>query len=124
MKLDQRHCIVLYLRSLTVPDCLTLLQPPVARKDPSAVSAAQMLRKADAKMETHTNGSEVTSTNIMDMSEQVYYMRLCLWTHICPLCLVDDSAWYSSLICLCSSQVLCQQTRQRSWLKHKLSVLC
>eukprot|EP00063_Salmo_salar_P013787 XP_013988622.1 PREDICTED: band 4.1-like protein 1 isoform X8 [Salmo salar] len=45
-------------------------KPPVARKDPSAVSAAQMLRKADAKMETHTNGSEVTSTNIMDMSEQ------------------------------------------------------
>uniref|UniRef100_A0A673W1L9 FERM domain-containing protein n=1 Tax=Salmo trutta TaxID=8032 RepID=A0A673W1L9_SALTR len=45
-------------------------EPPVARKDPSAVSAAQMLRKADAKMETHTNGSEVTSTNIMDMSEQ------------------------------------------------------
>ncbi|XP_071016671.1 band 4.1-like protein 1 isoform X2 [Oncorhynchus clarkii lewisi] len=44
--------------------------PPVARKDPSAVSAAQMLRKADTKMETHTNGSEVTSTNIMDMSEQ------------------------------------------------------
>nr|XP_046198795.1 band 4.1-like protein 1 isoform X5 [Oncorhynchus gorbuscha] len=45
-------------------------EPPVARKDPSAVSAAQMLRKADTKMETHTNGSEVTSTNIMDMSEQ------------------------------------------------------
>ncbi|KAM9536406.1 uncharacterized protein ACWYII_040430 isoform 7-T15 [Salvelinus alpinus] len=45
-------------------------KPPVARKDPSAVSAAQMLRKADAKMETHTNGSEVTNTNIMDMSEQ------------------------------------------------------
>uniref|UniRef100_A0A8K9UNX7 FERM domain-containing protein n=1 Tax=Oncorhynchus mykiss TaxID=8022 RepID=A0A8K9UNX7_ONCMY len=44
--------------------------PPVARKDPSAVSTAQMLREADAKMETHTNGSEVTSTNIMDMSEQ------------------------------------------------------
>ncbi|CDQ69860.1 unnamed protein product [Oncorhynchus mykiss] len=46
------------------------VQPPVARKDPSAVSAAQMLRKADTKMVTHTNGSEVTSTNIMDMSEQ------------------------------------------------------
>ncbi|XP_055724209.1 protein 4.1-like isoform X8 [Salvelinus fontinalis] len=45
-------------------------EPPVARKDPSAVSTAQMLRKADTKMETHTNGSEVTSTNIMDMSEQ------------------------------------------------------
>ncbi|XP_055773438.1 protein 4.1-like isoform X7 [Salvelinus fontinalis] len=45
-------------------------EPPVARKDPSAVSAAQMLRKADAKMEIHTNGSEVTNTNIMDMSEQ------------------------------------------------------
>nr|XP_029539691.1 protein 4.1-like isoform X8 [Oncorhynchus nerka] len=43
-------------------------EPPVARKDPSAVSAAQILREADAK--THTNGSDVTSTNIMDMSEQ------------------------------------------------------
>uniref|UniRef100_A0A8C8LW92 FERM domain-containing protein n=1 Tax=Oncorhynchus tshawytscha TaxID=74940 RepID=A0A8C8LW92_ONCTS len=49
---------------------VTSPEPPVARKDPSAVSAAQMLREADAKMETHTNGSEVTSTNIMDMSEQ------------------------------------------------------
>ncbi|XP_041743357.2 band 4.1-like protein 1 isoform X5 [Coregonus clupeaformis] len=46
-------------------------EPTVARKDPSAVSAAQILRKADVKMETHTNGSEVTSTDFMDMSEQV-----------------------------------------------------
>uniref|UniRef100_A0A8C7U9M4 FERM domain-containing protein n=1 Tax=Oncorhynchus mykiss TaxID=8022 RepID=A0A8C7U9M4_ONCMY len=99
-KLDQRHSIVLYLRSLTVPFCLTLLQPPVARKDPSAVSTAQMLREADAKMETHTNGSEVTSTNIMDMSEQVYYIRLCLWTHICPLCLVDDSLLLNGRVCV------------------------
>ncbi|XP_045078908.1 band 4.1-like protein 1 isoform X4 [Coregonus clupeaformis] len=45
-------------------------EPTVARKDPSAVSAAQILRKADVKMETHTNGSEVTSTDFMDMSEQ------------------------------------------------------
>ncbi|XP_041748498.1 protein 4.1 isoform X8 [Coregonus clupeaformis] len=45
-------------------------EPPVARKDPSAVSTAQMLREADTKMETHTNGSGVTSINIMDMSEQ------------------------------------------------------
>ncbi|KAK6318935.1 hypothetical protein J4Q44_G00101460 [Coregonus suidteri] len=45
-------------------------EPTVARKDPSAVSAAQMLRKADVKMETHTNGSEVTSTDFMDMSQQ------------------------------------------------------
>uniref|UniRef100_A0A674DU79 Band 4.1-like protein 1 n=1 Tax=Salmo trutta TaxID=8032 RepID=A0A674DU79_SALTR len=43
--------------------------PPVhPRKDPSAVSAAQMLRKADTKMETHTNGSEIS---------------LCVWTHSC-----------------------------------------
>uniref|UniRef100_A0A4W5P8H4 FERM domain-containing protein n=1 Tax=Hucho hucho TaxID=62062 RepID=A0A4W5P8H4_9TELE len=93
IKLDQRHSIVLYLHSLTVPVCLALLQPPVARKDPSAVSAAQMLRKADAKMETHTNGSEVTSTNIMDMSEQVHYNQAmpmdshlspCLWWMIPP----------------------------------------
>ncbi|XP_038872541.1 band 4.1-like protein 1 [Salvelinus namaycush] len=52
------------------PSCCNIDDPPVARKDPSAVSTAQMLRKADTKMETHTNGSEVTSTNIMDMSEQ------------------------------------------------------
>ncbi|KAK6321654.1 hypothetical protein J4Q44_G00086300 [Coregonus suidteri] len=45
-------------------------EPPVARKDPSAVSTAQMLREADTKMETHTNGSGVTSINIMDMSQQ------------------------------------------------------
>uniref|UniRef100_A0A3P8XCY0 FERM domain-containing protein n=1 Tax=Esox lucius TaxID=8010 RepID=A0A3P8XCY0_ESOLU len=42
--------------------------PPVARKDASAVSTAQLLKRADSKKETHTNGSEVTSTHIM--SEQ------------------------------------------------------
>uniref|UniRef100_UPI003AAB4E45 band 4.1-like protein 1 n=1 Tax=Centroberyx gerrardi TaxID=166262 RepID=UPI003AAB4E45 len=44
-------------------------KPPVAKKDASAVSMAHMLRKADAKMETHTNGSEVHS-NIMNVSPQ------------------------------------------------------
>ncbi|XP_070301714.1 band 4.1-like protein 1 isoform X2 [Salvelinus sp. IW2-2015] len=58
------------LHSAVYEDTVDDAKPPVARKDPSAVSAAQMLRKADAKMETHTNGSEVTNTNIMDMSEQ------------------------------------------------------
>ncbi|XP_019911057.3 band 4.1-like protein 1 isoform X3 [Esox lucius] len=43
-------------------------EPPVARKDASAVSTAQLLKRADSKKETHTNGSEVTSTHIM--SEQ------------------------------------------------------
>ncbi|XP_078139770.1 band 4.1-like protein 1 isoform X5 [Centroberyx gerrardi] len=45
------------------------IKPPVAKKDASAVSMAHMLRKADAKMETHTNGSEVHS-NIMNVSPQ------------------------------------------------------
>ncbi|XP_036387971.1 protein 4.1-like isoform X9 [Megalops cyprinoides] len=44
-------------------------EPPVAKKDPSAVSAAQLLRKADSKTETQPNGSEVTTT-IMELSGQ------------------------------------------------------
>ncbi|XP_057701195.1 band 4.1-like protein 1 isoform X2 [Corythoichthys intestinalis] len=37
-------------------------EPPVVRKDPSAVSMAQMLKRSDSKPESHTNGSEVQAT--------------------------------------------------------------
>ncbi|XP_016302788.1 band 4.1-like protein 1 isoform X1 [Sinocyclocheilus anshuiensis] len=40
--------------------------PPVAKKDPSAVSAAQMLRKGEVKMELHSNGSEAPVKDISD----------------------------------------------------------
>ncbi|KAM7402584.1 hypothetical protein PAMP_017808 [Pampus punctatissimus] len=46
-------------------------EPPVAKRDPSAVSMAQMLKRADSKTETHTNGSEV-HPNIMNVSPQNY----------------------------------------------------
>ncbi|XP_040015380.1 band 4.1-like protein 1 isoform X8 [Xiphias gladius] len=45
--------------------------PPVAKKDPSAVNVAHMLKRADTKTETHTNGSEV-HPNIMNVSPQNY----------------------------------------------------
>lgn len=48
--------------------CLT--QPPVAKKDPTAVSVAHKLKRTDTKTETHTNGSEV-HPNIMNTSAQV-----------------------------------------------------
>ncbi|XP_058647473.1 band 4.1-like protein 1 isoform X4 [Onychostoma macrolepis] len=40
--------------------------PPVAKKDPSAVNAAQMLRKGTVKMELHSNGSEAPVKDITD----------------------------------------------------------
>ncbi|KAM4613477.1 band 4.1-like protein 1 isoform 2-T2 [Polymixia lowei] len=48
---------------------VTSPEPPVARKDATAVSMAHMLRKADPKTETHTNGSEVHS-NVLNVSSQ------------------------------------------------------
>ncbi|XP_053171835.1 band 4.1-like protein 1 isoform X2 [Scomber japonicus] len=45
--------------------------PPVAKRDPSAVSMAHMLKRAGSKTETHTNGSEV-HPNIMNASPQNY----------------------------------------------------
>ncbi|XP_035243729.1 protein 4.1-like isoform X11 [Anguilla anguilla] len=45
-------------------------EPPVAKKEASAVSAAQQLKKTDSKTETQPNGSEVTTT-IMELSEQI-----------------------------------------------------
>lgn len=45
--------------------------PPVAKKDPNAVSVAHMLRRSDTKTETHTNGSEI-HPNIMNVSPQNY----------------------------------------------------
>ncbi|XP_040889224.1 band 4.1-like protein 1 isoform X2 [Toxotes jaculatrix] len=46
-------------------------KPPVAKKDPSAVSVAHMLRRTDTKTETHTNGSEV-HPNVTNASPQNY----------------------------------------------------
>lgn len=45
--------------------------PPVAKKEPSAVNVAHMLKRTDSKPETHTNGSEVHA-NIMNVSLQNY----------------------------------------------------
>ncbi|XP_070758984.1 band 4.1-like protein 1 [Enoplosus armatus] len=45
--------------------------PPVAKKEPSAVSVAHMLKRSDSKVETHTNGSE-NHPNIMNVSPQNY----------------------------------------------------
>lgn len=45
--------------------------PPVAKKDPSAVSVAHKLKRTDTKTETHTNGSEVHPNN-MNVSPQNY----------------------------------------------------
>ncbi|XP_063766355.1 protein 4.1-like isoform X3 [Eleginops maclovinus] len=46
-------------------------EPPVAKKDASAVSAAHVMKRAESKKETHTNGSE-THSNIMNVSPQNY----------------------------------------------------
>lgn len=45
------------------------MQPPVAKKDPNAVSVAHMLKRAESKTETHTNGSE--AANVVNVSPQV-----------------------------------------------------
>ncbi|KAJ8361270.1 hypothetical protein SKAU_G00177950 [Synaphobranchus kaupii] len=45
-------------------------EPPVAKKEPSAVSAAQLLKRTDSKTETQPNGAEVTTT-IMEFSGQI-----------------------------------------------------
>ncbi|XP_068578077.1 band 4.1-like protein 3 [Cebidichthys violaceus] len=44
-------------------------EPPVAKKEASAVSMAHMLKRADSKIETHTNGSEV-HPGIVNVSPQ------------------------------------------------------
>uniref|UniRef100_A0A9J8B154 FERM domain-containing protein n=1 Tax=Cyprinus carpio carpio TaxID=630221 RepID=A0A9J8B154_CYPCA len=50
----------------TVEDPQYDVKPPVAKKDPSAVNAAQMLRKGTVKMELHSNGSEAPVKDICD----------------------------------------------------------
>uniref|UniRef100_A0A3B5R8J3 Band 4.1-like protein 1 n=1 Tax=Xiphophorus maculatus TaxID=8083 RepID=A0A3B5R8J3_XIPMA len=52
-----------------LPEEGTHHEPPVARKDASAVSVAHKLKRADTRTETHTNGSEVHQ-NITDVSPQ------------------------------------------------------
>ncbi|XP_037534606.1 band 4.1-like protein 2 [Nematolebias whitei] len=44
-------------------------KPPVAKKDPSAVSVAHKLKRADTRTETNTNGSEV-DPDILHISPQ------------------------------------------------------
>uniref|UniRef100_A0A3P9JPV8 FERM domain-containing protein n=1 Tax=Oryzias latipes TaxID=8090 RepID=A0A3P9JPV8_ORYLA len=48
---------------------LTSPEPPVAKKDSNAVSAAHKIRRSDSRTETHTNGSEVHPASI-DVSPQ------------------------------------------------------
>lgn len=55
---------------LTLLCCLCFTQPPVAKKDASAVNVAHMMKRADSKTETHTNGSEVHHI-IIDETPQV-----------------------------------------------------
>ncbi|XP_067094213.1 band 4.1-like protein 3 isoform X1 [Osmerus mordax] len=56
------------------------IKPPVARKDASAVNAAHMLRKADSRTETHTNGSEPTSHSMDGSRQQMEDDITCLET--------------------------------------------
>ncbi|XP_041638837.1 band 4.1-like protein 1 isoform X12 [Cheilinus undulatus] len=49
-------------------------KPPVAKKDPSAVSMAHMLKRSESKTENHTNGSEM-HPNIMNVSPQNFSQR-------------------------------------------------
>ncbi|XP_069035692.1 band 4.1-like protein 2 isoform X3 [Lepisosteus oculatus] len=52
---------------------LPLHEPPVAKKDPSAVSVAQSLKKTDSKTDMSPNGAPVTSetkTIVVETSEQ------------------------------------------------------
>lgn len=51
-------------------------QPPVAKKDSNAVSAAHKIRRSDSRTETHTNGSEVHPASI-DVSPQVREEWIC-----------------------------------------------
>ncbi|KAM9408929.1 band 4.1-like protein 1 isoform 2-T2 [Pholidichthys leucotaenia] len=50
---------------------VTSPEPPVARKDPSAVCVAHRLKRGDSKTETQTNGSEVPG-NMTHVSPQNY----------------------------------------------------
>ncbi|XP_041638836.1 band 4.1-like protein 1 isoform X11 [Cheilinus undulatus] len=56
------------------PDMGTHYEPPVAKKDPSAVSMAHMLKRSESKTENHTNGSEM-HPNIMNVSPQNFSQR-------------------------------------------------
>ncbi|XP_020488356.1 band 4.1-like protein 1 isoform X10 [Labrus bergylta] len=57
-----------------LPEMGTHHEPPVAKKDPSAVNMAHMLKRSDTKPENHTNGSEV-HPNIMNVSPQNFSPR-------------------------------------------------
>ncbi|XP_034440971.1 band 4.1-like protein 1 isoform X4 [Hippoglossus hippoglossus] len=52
-----------------LPEAATHHEPPVAKKDASAVNAAHILKRTDSKSETQTNGSEV-HPNTVNVSSQ------------------------------------------------------
>ncbi|XP_042355258.1 band 4.1-like protein 1 isoform X6 [Plectropomus leopardus] len=54
-----------------LPEEGTHHEPPVAKKDASAVSMAQILKRADSRTETHTNGSEI-HPQTMNVSPQTF----------------------------------------------------
>ncbi|XP_077583278.1 uncharacterized protein LOC144203617 isoform X2 [Stigmatopora nigra] len=53
-----------------LPDERLYHEPPVGRRDPSAVSMAQMLKRSDSKPESHTNGSEEVQTTVTTVTQQ------------------------------------------------------
>ncbi|KAA8593526.1 hypothetical protein FQN60_009642, partial [Etheostoma spectabile] len=65
-------------------------EPPVAKKDASAVSVAHMLKRGDTKTETHTNGSEI-HPNIMNVSPQVKAVTQGRESVVSPLTITAES---------------------------------
>ncbi|XP_012730070.2 band 4.1-like protein 1 isoform X6 [Fundulus heteroclitus] len=53
-----------------LPEEGTYHEPPVAKKDASAVSVAHKLKRTDTRTETHTNGSEVHQNVAVDVPPQ------------------------------------------------------
>ncbi|KAM4581697.1 uncharacterized protein V3H82_005815 isoform 2-T3 [Fundulus diaphanus] len=53
-----------------LPEEGTYHEPPVAKKDASAVSVAHKLKRTDTRTETHTNGSEVHQNIVVDVPPQ------------------------------------------------------
>ncbi|XP_077459041.1 uncharacterized protein LOC144075640 isoform X3 [Stigmatopora argus] len=53
-----------------LPDERLYHEPPVGRRDPSAVTMAQMFKRSDSKPESHTNGSEEVQTTVTTVTQQ------------------------------------------------------
>uniref|UniRef100_A0A3P8U3H9 Erythrocyte membrane protein band 4.1 like 1 n=1 Tax=Amphiprion percula TaxID=161767 RepID=A0A3P8U3H9_AMPPE len=96
-------CEIIPCCCLTLARCLCYMQPPVAKKDPSAVSVAHKLKRADTKTETHTNGSEVHPIN-MNVSPQVNQQQLYTvnvsFTVMCNMLQHICSLWFFISFCV------------------------